>query len=103
MTFSMNGRLILEVYKQTGLTPEMKNGIAMPGQRDGFKGLRILISTVLSDGRHIPAGSTAYIREEALYSQPWTKKIYKCDTINEPFIVADLSSVDMIVVPETAA
>jgi len=99
----MNNRLIVEVYVQTGIKSEIRNGMAMPGQRDGFKGLRVLVGTNLPDGTHIPAESLAYFREEALYNVPWTKKVFKCDTVTEPFIIADLSNVDMIRTPDSAA
>lgn len=96
-TFSLNNRLVVEVYVSTGLTTEIKNGLATPGQRDGIKALRVLVGTVLSDGRVVEAGDVAFIREENLYNQPWTKKVYKCPSLTpEPFHLADLIHVDAI-------
>ena len=103
MTLSMNNRLILEVYQQTGVKSVNQHGLSMPGQRDGIKGLRILVGITLPDGRHVPAESIAYIREEFLYNVPWTKKIFKCDFLPEPFMVADLAHIDMIRTPDSAA
>lgn len=100
MRFSLNNRLILEVYEQTGLKQEIKNGLAIPGQRDGFKGLKLLTPAKFSDGTIIPEGSVAWFREETLYGQPWTKKIYKLDD-NQRFIVADFNFVDMIEIRDT--
>lgn len=103
MTFSLNNRLIVSEYKQTGLRTETKNGLAVAGQRDGICGLKVLVGTVLSDGRHIPAGSTAYFREETLYNMPWTKQLFKSPLLAESFLVADLHNVDFISTPDEAA
>ena len=65
MTFSTSNRLVLEQYIKDGLRKEVVNGIATPGQRDAVKGLKVLIDAVLPDGRRIPKGSIAYIREES--------------------------------------
>ena len=74
MTFSLNNRLILEPYVKEGLKAKVSGGIAIPGQRDGIKGLKVLLDAYLSDGRKIPAGSTAYIREEVLHTHLWASK-----------------------------
>ena len=103
MTFSINNRIALECYVKDGLKSKVQNGIATPGQRDGMKGLRVLIGTTLSDGRHIPAGSTAYIKEEVLYTQPWATKFLTCDFLNEKFMLADLHQVDFFTTPDEAA
>jgi hypothetical protein len=94
MTFSINNRLILEQYVKEGLKPKMQGGIATPGQRDGMKGLRVLISTTLPDGRQIPAGSLAYIREEVLHTHPWASKPLTCDTLSEKFMVVELNYIE---------
>jgi hypothetical protein len=91
---SVNNRLILEEYKKGSLKAKVLNGIATPDQRDGFKGLKVLMSTTLSDGRFIPAGSIAYIREEILHSHPWASKSFSCDTFPARFIVVDLQHID---------
>ena len=103
MTFSLNNRLVVEQYIKDGLRAKVQNGIATPGQRDGLKGLRVLIGTVLSDGRHVPAGSIAYIREEALHTQAWATKLLSCDFLSEKFIIVDLQYVEAIKIPEEAA
>lgn len=100
MTFSLNNRLILEPYIKTGLKSEIKNGIAIPGQKDAIKGLKVLISAYLPDGRHIPKGSTAYIREEALHTQTWASRPFSCDTMPGKFMIVGLEFIEFIDVPE---
>src|ERR1700722_9203554 len=103
MTFSVNNRLILEAYVKEGLKPRIQGGIATPGQRDGMKGLRVLMGTTLSDGRQIPKGSTAYIREEILHNHPWASKPLSCETIPGKFIVVELSYIEYFTTPDDAA
>lgn len=100
MTFSLNNRLILEPYVKEALRREVIGGIATPGQRDGMKGLKTLMPTRLTDGREIPAGSIAYIREETLHSQPWATKHFSSDTLPTKFIVVDLTYVEFISTPD---
>lgn len=96
MTFSLNNRLIVEQYTKEAIKPRMQGGIATPGQRDSLKGLKVLVSSTLSDGRHIPAGSTAYIKEETLHTQPWAAKPLTCDTLPCKFLIVDLAYVEFI-------
>lgn len=103
MTFSVNNRLVTETYNKEGLKATVSAGIATPGQRDGVKGLRVLASITLSDGRHVPKGSIAYIREEVLHTHQWASKPLKCDTIAEKFLLVDLQFVEFISTPDEAA
>jgi hypothetical protein len=96
MTFSVNNRLVLEQYIKEGLKAKIQGGIATPGQRDGLKGLTVLMSTTLSDGRHIPKGSMAYIREEVLHTHPWASKLLTCDTLSVKFMIVELSYIEFI-------
>ncbi len=97
MTFSLNNRLVLEPYVKGGLEKKIQNGIATPGQRDGLKGLRVLIETTLSDGTKVPAGSVAYIKEESLHNQPWAAKLFTCDGItNEKFMIVELFHIEFV-------
>lgn len=100
MKFSLNNRLIVEQYIKEGLKAKVSGGIATPGQRDGLKGLKTLIETTLSDGRRIPKGSMAYVREETLHTQQWASKPMTSDAIPEKFIILDLAYVDFIDIPE---
>lgn len=102
MTFSLNNRLILEPYSKEGLRPETKNGLITPGQRDGIKGLRVLMGTKLSDGTEVPPGSTVYFREEVLHNAAWAYKKYKSDFIGE-HIIAPSDMVEYVSTPDTAA
>jgi len=97
---SFNNRLIVEAYKATGgLRSEIRNGFATVMQKNTLKGLQVLISARLSDGTYVPAGSTAYIKEELLVTQPWAKNILQSDTLKTQFIVVDLNHVEYIAPP----
>jgi len=97
--FSLNNRLILEEYVKEGLKSKVMGGIATPGQRDGIKKLKVLVSTRLVDGRDIPAGSYAYVREEALHTQAWSSKFFTCDGISGKFMIVGLEWVEFIETP----
>jgi len=106
MTFSLNNRLVLETYVKKSLEAKVQGGVATPNQKDGVKGLRVLVHAVLTlpDGRReIPVGSTAYIREKTLYEQAWANTPLSCDTIPVKFILADLQFIEFINIPEDVA
>jgi len=91
---SFNGKLVLEAYKHTELKAEIKSGWASVNQRNSLKGLTVLIRAVLPDGTLVPAGSTAYIKEESLHTQPWAKAKLKSDTLKEEFILVGMDQVE---------
>lgn len=100
---SVNNRFIVEQYVKEGLKAKVQGGIATPGQRDGLKGLRVLVDALIEfpNGREeIPAGSTVYIREESLHTQPWASKPLSCDKIEGKFMIVDLTYVEFIDVQE---
>ena len=97
---SLNNRLVLEQYVKEGLKAKFQGGIATPGQRDGVKGLKVLMEAKLSDGRYIAKGSLAYIKEEVLHTATWASKPLTCDAIPEKFMIVELSYIDFISVPE---
>lgn len=103
MTFSVNDRLVLEVYVKEALKAEFRGGIATPGQKNGVKGLRVLVGTTLSSGKEVPAGSIAYIKEETLHNPGFAQKVFKSDFVKGPFIIAELSNVEFITTPDEAA
>lgn len=103
MTFSVNNRLILAPYVETGLRSKVNAGLITPGQRDGMVGLAVLVQATLSDGRIIPAGSLAYIREEYLHVHPWAKKELTCAFLPTKFIIVDLLHIEFFSTPEDAA
>lgn len=100
MTFSVNNRLVVEAYVKEGLKTEIKGGIATPGQRDSIKGLKVLVGTVLSDGRNVPKGSVAYIREEVLHTHQWASKPMRCATLPGQFLIVDLQFIEFIETPD---
>ena len=97
MTFSVNNRLILEEYVKKGLEAQIQGGIATPGQRNGLRGLAVLMDTTDPHGRPISKGSTAYIREEILYnaSNTWAKPL-TCPTLPGKFIIAEHQYIEFI-------
>ncbi len=102
MTFS-NNKLVTEQYVKEGLKAKISGGIATPGQRDGVKGLRVLMEAHLADGTRIPKGSTVYIREEVLHTHQWASKPLSCDTIPEKFLLVDLQFIEFYRTPDDAA
>jgi hypothetical protein len=92
-------KLILEAYKRTEVKGEIRSGwISAPDQKSQLKGLKVLMSAQFQDGRFIPAGSTAYLKEESLHNTLGKNK-FKSDTFPCEFIVVDLNNVEYIVPP----
>lgn len=100
MKFSLNNRLILQEYVKDGLKSKVMNGIATPGQRDGLKGLTVLLDAYLSDGRHIPKGSVAYIKEETLWSHGWASKSLSSDLLPVRFLIVESTFVEAFDIPD---
>jgi hypothetical protein len=100
MTFSINNRLVVEEYIKEGLKAKISGGIATPGQRDGLKGLRVLIEGRLNDGTRIPKNSMAYIREEILHTHAWASKPLSCATFPGKFLLAEIAHVEFIDIPD---
>lgn len=96
---SFNGKLVLEAYNQTELRAEVKSGWATLNQRNSLKGLTVLIQANLPDGSIVPVGSTAYIKEESLHTQPFAKARLKSDTLKQEFILVGIDQVEYIVPP----
>jgi hypothetical protein len=96
---SFNGKLVLEAYLQTEIKAEIRSGWATVNQKSTLKGLKVLVQATLQDGTVVPAGSTAYIKEEFLHTQPWAKNKLKSDTLPGEFILATMNEVEYIVPP----
>lgn len=95
--YSLNSRLIVETYKaDRTLKSVERNGFAMISQKVSVVGLKVLVTTKLSDGTYIHSGDKAYIREEYLHTSPWAKKVFESDAISEPFIIVDINNVEFI-------
>ena len=94
------GKLIVEAYIPTGLKAEVKSGWATLEQKNNLKGLKVLIQAHLSDGTIIPPGSTAYIKEELLHTQPWAKNKLKSDTLTGEFIIVSTNEIEYIDPPK---
>ena len=93
--YSINNRIVVEQYVKEGLKSKVVSGIATPGQRDGLKGLKVLVD-FRSEHVCIPVGSTVYVREEALHTHAWASKPLNCDKIGVPFLMLELSYVEFV-------
>ena len=99
MKFSLNNHLIVKPYTKEALKPKTQGGIAMPGQRDGLKGLEVLVTATISDGRlykEIPKGSTVYVKEETLHTQAWASKTFICDGVEERFMILESVYIELV-------
>lgn len=98
--FSLNNRLILEVYKtDKSLRANVSNGFATIAQKNGLKGLKVLVdANICQQGitTLVKSGQIAYIREELLHTQAWAVKSMECDTLSVPFIIVDANFVEFI-------
>lgn len=102
--FSLNDRLILEQYKKEAIRAEIKGGIARMGHKAALKPLKVLVDAKLKDGTLVPAGSTAYVREEHLFLNSTAGRhgdapipALSNEAISaEPFIILDLSKVEVL-------
>jgi hypothetical protein len=99
---SFNGKLVLEAYKHTELKAEIRAGWAQLSQKNNLKGLQVLVQAVLPDGTLIPAGSTAYLKEEFLSTSPVVKNKLKSDSLTGEFILVNLNEVEYVDPPKTA-
>jgi hypothetical protein len=92
-----NNRLVLEPYtSDRALKTRNRNGFAMIEQKIAVEGLKVLIDSVLNDGTLIPKGSTAYLKEEFLHSDPRVQKVLESEAVEGPFIIVDLNFVEFI-------
>jgi hypothetical protein len=91
-------KLILEAYIHTDMKAEIRSGWASVSQKNSLKGLKLLVQSI-TNGVVYPAGSTAYIKEELLHSQPWAKNKLKSDTLSGEFIIVTMNEVEYIAPP----
>lgn len=95
MKFSKE-RFILEPYKtDKSLKAENKNGFATIAQKNNLFGLKVLVATSYA-GKDVPAGSTAFIREEMLHTHPWGTKTLKAEGIEGAFIIVEPSFIEFV-------
>lgn len=97
---SLNNRLIVEAYfTDRSLKAKETNGFAMIQQKVAVKGLKLLMNASCSIGNQLvilDKGSTVYIREELLHTQPWAQKILESDAVEGKFMIVDLANVEFI-------
>ena len=96
MMLSLNNKIILEAYEQgQGLKADVKSGFAMVAQKKNIIPLKVLLTTVLSDGTRIEAGSKAYLSEEELSTQAWAKQMKQIPDLlgDTPCILVDSKNV----------
>lgn len=96
---SINNRLIVEPYVKEAMKAELKHGFAFIEQKTKLKGLKLLIAARVTIGTQIVCfakGSTVYIKEELLHTQPWAQKVLECPEVEGPFIIVDLTYVELV-------
>lgn len=97
---SLNNRLILEQYKKEAIKTDISGGFARMAQKISLKGLKVLVGTVLADGTQVPAGSTAFLKEEYLHNanaRGVTLPTFENSEIHDqPFIIVDLLNVEIL-------
>jgi len=91
---SVNNKLVVEAYHKGDVVADIKSGFAMASQKVTVKGLTLLMDAQLNDGKVIPKGHKAYIKENDLHSAPWAKGIFKTDLIEGNFMIVDLVHVE---------
>ncbi len=99
---ALNNRFILEPYKgDRTLKSSSSNGFAIVQQKVSVVGLTVLADALINHGtphgQMYPKGSKAYIKEEALFTQPWAQKAYESDAIEGKFIIVDSAHVEFVV------
>lgn len=99
MIQSLN-KFIVETYKEDrALKATVTNGFAMVSQKVQVKGLKLLAqASVAINGITIsyPAGSTVYVRESSLQSQPWAKVAFTSEGIEGEFMILTLEHVEFV-------
>ncbi len=94
---SLNNRFILESYKEDrSIKATINSGFAMIAQKIAVKGLKLLVDTKTSNGDMFFAGSTAYIREAFLQSNPMAKQVFTSEDIDGEFIIIDAQHVEFV-------
>jgi len=93
---ALNGLFILEPYAQgQGIRPEIRNGLALPGQKLNLVPLKLLVDSKV-DGQVFPAGSIAYIPEDLLMTSQWAKMVRKAEGIDGQFIMVESRHVSVV-------
>lgn len=100
MIESLN-KFIVETYKEDrALKATVQNGFAMVSQKVQVKGLKLLAAAkIATNGNimHYPEGSTVYIKEAALQSQPWAKQAFTApEAIMGEFMIVDQAHVEFV-------
>lgn len=96
---SLNNKIIVETFANVGgLKSEVRHGFALVAQKVNIVPLTVLVDTVLADGTSIPAGTKAYILEEALSTQPWAKQIKKIPDLlgDKECLIVDIKDVILL-------
>jgi hypothetical protein len=97
-TRSFNNRFILAPYEEERtLRAKENSGFAMLAQKTNIVPLKVLADTKLTDGTFVPKGSTAYVKEQLLFTQTWAKQVLESDAVGGKFIIVDLQFVELVV------
>lgn len=96
---SLNNKIIVEAFNNVGgLKSDVRHGFVLVAQKVNIVPLNVLVTTVLSDGTVVNAGSKAYILEELLSTQPWAKQIKKIPDLlgDKECIIVDIKDVVLL-------
>jgi hypothetical protein len=92
---SVNNRFIVEPYRAEALKQTVTSGFATISQKAAVKGLKLLMEAHLSDSRVVLAGSTIFVKEALLHTQPWAKEILEAEGVGK-FIIVSIENVEFI-------
>lgn len=100
LPYSVNNRIVVEPYKKEELKAQIKGGLALIGQKQTVKGLKLLVDADWSKDMALfsaRAGDTVYIKEEVLHNHPSVKGTLQSDAIQGEFLVLDASLIEFVV------
>jgi len=102
---SLNNRFIVEPYSgDRTLKAKTVTGFAIVQQKVSIVGLKLLMDMLMTMGADtvlFKKGSTVYIKEELLFTQPWAQKVYESDGLESKFIIVDSNQVEFVVPCDT--
>lgn len=99
---SANSKLLLEPYKSDGaIKTQINKGFATTKQKSTLVGLRAIVEGTIynRDGSvmtTVSPGDFVFFKEEDLHTQSWSKTVFNCEAVEEPFIIAESTAAIMV-------
>jgi hypothetical protein len=91
-TTTENHNILVEPYLTDGaIRANVKSGFSTIAQKSNLVGLKVIVG-----GSGAQSGWIAYFKEEDLHTQPWSKTVFSCKDVGEPFMIADSRKIVMI-------